>query len=289
MGTLYLVATPIGNLEDISARALRILQEVQLIAAEDSRETRKLLDRYHIHTPMLSYHDHSPASHLERILDTLQHADVALVSEAGTPGLNDPGYALVNAALRLGHTVTPIPGPSAPIAALVASGLPAHHFLYLGFLPRKSSERHKLLSSVSALPFTLILLETPKRLLSSLEVMLQVLGNRRIAIARELTKVHEEIFRGTLKQAIQHYSAQLPRGEFTLVVEAASTQPFLRWEEHQLAEAIREGLRTGKATRTLASELAELSGWIKRDVYQMITNIKTHQELENWKDDYEPG
>lgn len=289
MSTLYLVATPIGNLEDISGRALRILQEVELIAAEDSRETRKLLHRYHIQTPMLSYHDHSPASHLERILATLEKADVALVSEAGTPGLNDPGYALVNAALRAGHTVSPIPGPSAPIAALVASGLPAHHFLFLGFLPRKSSECHRLLSSIASLPYTLIFLETPKRLLSSLQIMLHVLGNRRIAIARELTKMHEEIFRGNLQQAIQHYRAQPPRGEFTLVVESAPAQTTTRWEEHKLAQAVRTGLRAGKTARSLASELAERSGWTRREVYQIITKIKAHQEDENREEEHEPG
>ncbi len=278
MGTLYLVATPIGNLEDISARALRILQEVRLIAAEDSRETRKLLERYHIKTPMLSYHDHSPASHLERILATLEKADVALVSEAGTPGLNDPGYKLVNAALHAGHKVSPIPGPSAPIAALVASGLPAHHFLYLGFLPRKSTECLKMLSDVSSLPFTLILLETPQRLLKSLQLILQVLGNRRIAIARELTKLHEEMFRGTVNQAIQHYTAQSPRGEFTLVVEAAPKQPLPRWEQYRLINAIHEGLRLGETARAIASKLAETSGWSKREVYQIITHIKSQQK-----------
>src|SRR6185369_834005 len=159
MGILYLVATPIGNLEDISARALRILREARLIAAEDTRHTRKLLTHFDIHTPLTSYFEHNKLSKLDIILTALAEADVALVSDAGTPAINDPGYELVKAALAAGHTVSPIPGPSAPVAALAASGLPTDSFLYLGYLPRKSADRREVLRSVYELPHTLIFLE----------------------------------------------------------------------------------------------------------------------------------
>ena len=164
MGILYLVATPIGNLEDISLRALNILRSSRLIAAEDTRVTRRLLSAYDIHTPLTSYFEHNKLAKLDRILANLEEGAVALVSDAGTPGLNDPGYELVRAALAAGHTVVPIPGPSAPTAALVASGLPTNSFLYLGYLPRKASERRHVLESIASLPFTLIFLEAPHRL-----------------------------------------------------------------------------------------------------------------------------
>ncbi len=165
MGTLYLVATPIGNLQDITGRALEILKQVRLIAAEDTRQTRKLLDHYQIHTPLISYHEHNKLSRLAEVLAALEEADVALVSDAGTPALNDPGYELVKAALQAGYPVSPIPGPSAPLAALVASGLPTDAFLYLGYLPRKTGERRTLLGKIAGLPYTLVFLETPHRLL----------------------------------------------------------------------------------------------------------------------------
>jgi 16S rRNA (cytidine1402-2'-O)-methyltransferase len=168
MSTLYLVATPIGNLEDLSGRARRVLGEVRLIAAEDTRHTARLLKHYEIRTPAISYHEHNKLVRLERVLAELAEGDVALVSDAGTPGLNDPGYELVRAALQAGHSVSPIPGPSAPLAALVASGLPTDAFLYLGYLPRKQGERRRLLGEVAGRPYTLVFLETPHRLLEAL-------------------------------------------------------------------------------------------------------------------------
>jgi 16S rRNA (cytidine1402-2'-O)-methyltransferase len=167
MGTLYLVATPIGNLGDITARALRILAEVSLIAAEDTRQTRKLLTHFDIHTPLTSYYEQNKLSKLDNILDSLNAGDIALVSDAGTPGLNDPGFELVRAALQAGHIVSPVPGACAPIAALVVSGLPTDAFLYLGYLPRRSSDRRQFITSLVNLPYTLIFLETPHRLVDS--------------------------------------------------------------------------------------------------------------------------
>jgi len=168
MGTLFLVATPIGNLEDISARALRTLRQVRLIAAEDTRVTRKLLTHFDLHTPLVSYFEHNKITRLDAILERLGEGDVALVSDAGTPGLNDPGYELVRAAIGAGHTVSPVPGPASPIAALVCSGLPADSFLYLGYMPRKSSERRESLASVAELPYTMIFLESPHRVVAAL-------------------------------------------------------------------------------------------------------------------------
>jgi len=270
MGTLYLVATPIGNLEDISARALRVLREARLIAAEDTRQTRKLLSHFGIHTPLVSYHEHNKLTRLDEVLGELTLGDVALVSDAGTPALNDPGYELVLAALAAGCTVSPIPGPSAPISALVASGLPTDAFLYLGYLPRKASERRILLGKVANLPYTLIFLETPHRLLDSLDDLLYVLGDRTCAVARELTKLHEEILRGSLSSIRLHFSTIEPRGEFTLVVGGPPSQPQSRWTEEQVRAALIEARSRQLPASQIAREIAAISGWPKKEVYQLI-------------------
>ena len=276
MSTLYLVATPIGNLEDISARALRILREVRLIAAEDTRQTSKLLQRYDIHTSSLSYHEHNKLVRLERVLEALQEGDVALVSDAGTPALNDPGYELVRAVIEAGHEVSPIPGPCAPIAALVASGLPTDSFLYLGYLPRKAGERQRLLAQIASSPYTLIFLEAPHRLLSALEILQVELGDRQIAVGRELTKLHEEIFRGSLSQARRHFSENSPRGEFTLVL-AGKTINTERWSEERLNTELQLHLTTGEPTSHVAARLAGPSGWSRREIYQQL--LKTRGKL----------
>jgi 16S rRNA (cytidine1402-2'-O)-methyltransferase len=268
VGTLYLVATPIGNLEDITGRALRVLGQVSLIAAEDTRHTRGLLDHYSIHTPLISYHEHNKLSRVEDILATLAQGDVALVSDAGTPALNDPGYELVRAALQAGFPVSPLPGPSAPIAALVASGLPADAFLYLGYLPRKVGERRRLLEEIARLPYTLIFLEAPHRVLGSLHDLLQVLGDRPVAVARELTKLYEEIWRGSLQAAVQYFTEHSPRGEFTLVLSGNIT--VAQWSDEQVQAAIRLGLEQGLPPSQLAGQVANLSGRPRRAVYDLV-------------------
>jgi 16S rRNA (cytidine1402-2'-O)-methyltransferase len=270
MGTLYLVATPIGNLEDISARALRVLSEVRWIAAEDTRHTGALLRHYGIQTPQLSYHGHSRPGRLQHLINLLEEGDLALVSDAGTPALNDPGYELVVAALENGHKVSPIPGPSAPIAALVASGLPTEAFLYLGYLPRKAAERRERLEGASELPFTLVFLETPHRLLESLEDLEAILGDRPLAVARELTKLHEEIFRGKISEARAHYQQQAPRGELTLVVAGRGPEPASAWPSEQVFAAIQAGLSEGIPPPEIASRLAAESGWPRREIYRLI-------------------
>ena len=199
MGRLYVVATPIGNLEDITLRALRLLQEVRLIAAEDTRHTRTLLDRYGIETPVVRYDEHSHARQLPVILRALEQGEVALVSDAGTPGISDPGAELVRAAVRAGHTVSPVPGPSAVVAAIAAAGMPAETFLFLGYLPRRASDRVKLLAKVADETRTMVAFEVPHRLRASLSDLEEALGAERVvALAREVSKVHEEFIHGTL-------------------------------------------------------------------------------------------
>ena len=272
MGILYLVATPIGNLEDMTTRALRVLREATLIAAEDTRHTRKLLSHFDIHTPLTSYFEHNKLNKLDSILEALNTGDVALVSDAGTPGLSDPGYELVRAALGAGYTVTPIPGPSAVVAALVASGLPTDAFVYLGFLPRKDSERNALLESIAPEPRTLVAYESPHRLLQTLADIEAMLGNRPVAVARELTKLHEEIFRGPVRAAYEHFSAKDVLGEITLVIGGAGGAPEDVWDEARVREALAVRLEAGAKPREAAHWVADRSGWKSRDVYNLLTN-----------------
>lgn len=274
MGTLYLVATPIGNLEDMSPRAVRILREVRLIAAEDTRHTKKLLTHFDIHTPLTSYFEHNKLTKLDAILRALGEGDVALVSDAGTPAINDPGYELVRAALDAGHPVSPVPGPSAPIAALAASGLPTDAFVYLGYLPRKSTERRALLEQARGLPYTLLFFETPHRLCDSLADMLSVLGDREITAARELTKVHEQFVRGAISQVAAHFAANAPRGEFVLVVRGRGEETAPKWDEARVLGSIHIALKSGKKAKEAAAEVAALSGWHKKDVYALVSRVK---------------
>jgi 16S rRNA (cytidine1402-2'-O)-methyltransferase len=270
MGTLYLVATPIGNLEDMSPRAIRILREAILIAAEDTRHTGQLLKHFEVETPLTSYFEHNKLNKLDFILEKLSQGDVALVSDAGTPAINDPGYELVKAALASGFDVRPVPGPSAPITALSVSGLPTDSFLYLGYLPNKTSERHKRLQEVESHPFTLIFLESPHRIIESLEDIISILGDRRICVAREMTKMFEEYWRGTANAALAYFKSQPTRGEFTLVVEGKNKEENAQWSEEKLLKAIQKGLKSKEAPSELASRLAKESGWKKKDVYTLI-------------------
>ncbi len=224
-GLLYIVATPIGNLEDITLRAVRILREVDVIAAEDTRHTRKLLAHLDIHTLLTSFHAHSGTARLERILQILEEGkSVALVTDAGTPGIADPGQPLIAAAVEKEIPVIPLPGPTAAAAAVSVAGFPGSMFCFLGFLPGRSSRRKRLLESVADLPFTLVIYASPYRMLEDLETCLTCLGDREVVVARELTKVHEEILRGTIAETIAHFTDVQPRGEFTLVVRGVSVR-----------------------------------------------------------------
>jgi 16S rRNA (cytidine1402-2'-O)-methyltransferase len=221
VGTLYVVATPIGNLEDITLRALRILREVPLVAAEDTRVTRTLFRAHDIHTPLVSFHEFTSPSKRTRLVDRLELGDVAVVTDAGMPGISDPGFPLIRDALSAGHAVVPIPGASAVVSALVASGLPTHAFCFLGFLPRTSALRRKLFKQHADDAHTLVVFESPHRVLKALQDVVATLGpTRPMAVARELTKKFEEVFRGTAAEALAHFEQHAPRGEFTLVIGA---------------------------------------------------------------------
>ena len=269
MGTLYLVATPIGNLEDMSPRAVRILREAVLIAAEDTRHTGKLLKHFEIGTKLTSYFEHNKLQKIDFILSKLEDGDVAVVSDAGSPAINDPGYELVIAALASDHDVRPVPGPSAPIAALTVSGLPTDSFLYLGYLPHKATERRKSLLQVENLTYTLIFLESPYRIGESLEDILSELGDRQICVAREMTKMFEEYWRGNVSGALAYFRSQPARGEFTIVVSGAQNV-VQKWTESELETAIRSEVEAGKKSKEIAAELAEQSGWSKKEIYQKI-------------------
>lgn len=278
MGTLYLVATPIGNLEDMSPRAIRILHEASLIAAEDTRHTGNLLKHFEIETPLTSYFEHNKLSKLDFILNQLSSGDVALVSDAGTPAINDPGYELVRAALASGFDVRPVPGPSAPVAALSVSGLPTDSFLYLGYLPHKKTERRKFVGQIANLSYTLILLESPHRILESLEDLLASLGDRRICVAREMTKMFEEYWRGTLSGAVEYFKSKEVRGEFTLVVEGKGKEESRKWDEAELRKAIKKESKGEKSAKEISAALSERSGWSKKDVYRLVSQKGSNDE-----------
>jgi len=265
MPTLYVVATPIGNLEDISYRALRTMREVKLIAAEDTRKTKRLLTTYDIKTPMTSYHKDNEWTKLNYILGHLEGGDVALVSEAGTPGISDPGYELIVSANERGIPVVPIPGPSAVIAALTISGLSTERFTFLGFLPRKAGERRRILETMVNEQGSIIVMEAPHRLTATLNDILRTLGDRRIAVCRELTKIHEEVFRGQTSQAIKHFTE--PRGEFTLVIEGREkgNKPQLTEDiERQLHEMQLSGVTAKEAIAKVTAE----TGLSKKELYR---------------------
>ncbi|MDD5127531.1 MAG: 16S rRNA (cytidine(1402)-2'-O)-methyltransferase [Dehalococcoidales bacterium] len=265
MPSLYIVATPIGNLEDITLRALRVLREVKLIAAEDTRKTKRLLNHYNISTPMTSFYEYSKPAKMEYVLDFLQEGDVALVSEAGTPGVSDPGYELIVAAQQRGISIVPVPGPSAVITALVVSGLPTDRFNYIGFLPNKAAARRKLLESMAEEPGTIIALEAPHRFTAAMRDIMTVLGDRQVAICREMTKLHEEVFRGTVSESLAHFTA--PRGEFTIAIEGRKekAKPELTGDiEKRLAKL----QRAGTPAKAAIAAVAEQSGLSKKELYK---------------------
>jgi len=271
LGSLYIVATPIGNLEDITFRAVRILGEVSLIAAEDTRHTQKLLSHYDIHKPLTSYHDHSKEEKAEVIVARLKQGDsVALVSDAGTPGISDPGYYLINRALEEGIAVVPIPGPTAALTALSASGLPTDSFVFEGFLPSRRSQRLRKLEGLKGETRTIIFYEAPHRILDCLKDMAEVLGDRRAVLARELTKIHEELIRGGIGDIINNISARVLKGEITIIVEGMREAPpeptVLSYTDHVEKLVRDEGLNKKEAI----AKVAKLRGVPKNVVYNEV-------------------
>jgi len=273
MGTLYLIATPIGNLEDITLRALRILKEVDLIACEDTRHTAKLLTRYSIGTPRESYHKFNEESRAPRLIQLLREGkNIALVSDSGTPLVSDPGYEIVSACRREGIPVVPIPGPSAAIAALIGSGLPADSFCFAGFLPARSALRKRRLEELAGVPATLIFFEAPHRILASLEDMIAVFGQRRASMARELTKIHEEFLYGTLAELLDLLRSRLSiQGEITLVVEHGEAAPV----SESYPESIKEHLesvieKTGLSRNEALKIVARQRGISRKQAYNQL-------------------
>ena len=276
-GTLFVLSTPIGHLGDFSFRGLEVLRRVAVVAAEDTRRTRRLLGHYEVPREVVSLHAHSQVEDIERLLDRVEAGDdVAYVTDAGTPAISDPGAALVARAHERGLGVVPIPGPSAVIAALAAVGLPADRFLFLGFLPRKGAARTALLERVAAEPWTTVCYEAPNRTTALLKDLAAACGaDRPAAVARELTKVHEEIRRGTVGALVQYYEAHPPRGEVTVVVggaprgepAAAAAAPD-EAEARELAAALRAD---GGAPGAIAKELAQRLGISRRDAYRLLS------------------
>jgi 16S rRNA (cytidine1402-2'-O)-methyltransferase len=252
-------------MEDMTFRAVRILKEVSLIASEDTRTTRNLLNRYQITTHLTSYFEHNKQAKLEYLLSKLEEGDLALVSEAGMPGISDPGYELVVAATERDFPVVPVPGASAFISALAASGLPTDACHYMGFLPRKAGERKKLLESVAAERVTLAAYEAPHRLIEALHDILSVLGNRRIAVCRELTKLHEEIFRGSVEGALEHFTE--PRGEITLIIEGRTGKP-AKAGAGEVLTRLREMKESGASAREATEQLSAETGISRRELYK---------------------
>lgn len=269
MGTLYIVPTPIGNLEDITLRALRVLREAALIAAEDTRTTRVLLRHYEITTPVTSYHEHNKLTKLDAVFAALAAGDVALVSDAGTPGISDPGYELVRAAVARGVRVEPLPGPSAIVTALVASGLPTDGFVYVGFIPRRAAARADFLAALADERRTLVAYESPNRLTDTLAAALLALGDRPVCVARELTKIYEEFFRGAASAALAHYRANPPRGEIVLLIAGAQPADAAAWDEARVRAELAALRAGGVPLSQAARELAARSGWPRRDVYAL--------------------
>ncbi|MFC4389295.1 16S rRNA (cytidine(1402)-2'-O)-methyltransferase [Gracilibacillus marinus] len=270
-GTLYIVPTPIGNLEDITMRALRILKEVEFILAEDTRNTGKLLHYFEIKKTMISYHEHNKLSREEQIIDKLSNgSDIALVSDAGMPGISDPGYEIIQAAIEADITIVVLPGASAAICALVGSGLPTDHFYFYGFLPRKNKERKQALSYLQQLETTFILYESPHRLKDTLMDLRDTLGNCKISIARELTKKFEEFIRGDLEEIAQWASDQTFKGELCLVIEGKKVDKVNWWEELSIEEHITLVMKENEvSSKEAIKQVAKDRDLPKREVYQI--------------------
>ncbi|NLZ54852.1 MAG: 16S rRNA (cytidine(1402)-2'-O)-methyltransferase [Thermoanaerobacteraceae bacterium] len=287
-GTLYLCPTPIGNLEDITLRALKILKEADYIAAEDTRVTIKLLNHFKIKTPLISYHEHNKKNQSLRLISLLQEGkNIALVSDAGTPGISDPGEDLVADAIKAGIDVVPLPGAAAAICALVASGLSTKRFVFEGFLPKKAQERTRRLLELISEQRTIVLYEAPHRIIKTLKALRDTLGNRQATIAREMTKIHEEFVRGTLEDLIQRFTEVSPKGEMVIVLEGADptlnsdnrqtatlAEPKLSSEELKsklklIVEAnISQGYTKNQALRKAALEL----GLSRNQAYELLIN-----------------
>ena len=275
-GTLYLCATPIGNMEDMTFRAVRVLKEVDLIAAEDTRHSIKLLNHFDIHTPMTSYHEYNKVDKARYLVGLLTEGkDVACITDAGTPGISDPGEELVRQCHEAGIRVTSVPGPAACIAAVTMSGLPTRRFCFEAFLPSDKKEKSRILEDLKKETRTIVLYEAPHRLVRTLQELLECLGNRRISVLRELTKKHETVFLTTMEDALLYYREQEPKGECVLVIEGISFETIEKekeasWQEIRVQEHMERYLSSGMDKKEAMKQVAKDRGISKRDVYQML-------------------
>lgn len=274
-GTLYLCATPIGNLEDITYRALRILKEVDLVAAEDTRHTKKLFNHFEINTQLISYHEHNKESRGPELIEyLLEGKNIAIVSDAGIPGISDPGTPLVELAIEADIKIVPIPGANAALSALICSGLDTTTFMFIGFLPKTKKHRKKVLESIKSYPATLILYESPHRILDTLEELAEELGDRKISVARELTKKFEEHVRGTIAGVIEHFKLTAPRGEFCLIIEGheeVAAEPMeIKGHEDLIKEEVGRLVLKGLNKKDAIKQVASKFSLNKREVYQLI-------------------
>ncbi len=274
-GTLYIVGTPIGNLEDVTLRALRVLREVDLIACEDTRTTQKLLNAYKIKTPTTSYHEHNELTKAPELVLHLEEGDnVGLVSDAGMPGISDPGYRLIQLSIRHNIKVVPVPGASAFVAALVASGLPTDSFRFHGFLPAKRSARLAMLGQARLSQRSIVFYEAPHRLIASLRDMLEALGNRNVVIAREVTKRHEEFIRGNIASVLDQLKGRIIRGEVTLIVDKPLSEPAQPVSKETMKEEYERLLAEGLDRREAMKRLARAHGLSKSEVYRQLESLK---------------
>ena len=274
MSTLYVVATPIGNLSDITLRASEVLKSAPLIAAEDTRITRKLLSHIGSGAKTMSYHESSPPGRLEQLVEHLQSQDLALVTDAGTPAVSDPGSALVRAAVEAGHTVTPVPGVSSVTAALSVSGFESNRFAFIGFLSRKKGERQAQLVEVIDLPMTLVILEAPHRVRQTLEDVGEAAPGRGLAICRELTKLHEEVFRGTAQEALARFDQ--PKGEFVILIDAAP-EALTEITDEQVAEAANTVIREGLSGKSAVQKVISATGAPRSRAYPAVLEAQKRQ------------
>ena len=269
----YLIATPIGNLSDISSRALEILSKVEVVACEDTRNTSLLLSKFGLHKTLISYHEHNEQECSQKLLTMLKNgSSIAIVSDAGYPGISDPGSVIVSHCINQDIPVSIIPGANASLPALIASGLDNKHYYYHGFLPSKPSERKKELEQLSSIPVTLIFYESPHRILDTLNDMLSILGDRKVCLCRELTKLHEEFIRGTLSELVTLDESTL-RGEMVLVVEGASNVN-KSYSEEELIKLVNEELKSGIPLKQACQEVSKITGEKKNKLYQLMINQK---------------
>lgn len=280
---LYLVSTPIGNLEDITLRAIGVLKSVDLVACEDTRHTRRLLDHFGISKPTVSYHEHNEQARAEELVQQLVgRKSIAIVTDAGTPGISDPAYRIVAAAIERGIRVVPIPGAVALVAGLTASGLPTDSFLFAGFLPNKKMARRAKLEELKAERATLVFYEAPHRIRETLADALEILGDRRASLARELTKLHEQFIRGKLSEIIAHFDLHEPRGEMTLVIAGSGKDNLISVETGSINEQIEKLMNEMNLSRNESMKLAAKSrGMSKREAYQLMLEEKKVDEDES--------